>query len=209
MKIAPSRCGPGAQEDRKEEPFTDGTLSSDRASPPQRILGPPCATYLAIQEIFRRRADELGLSRQTIDVLANFTPGLASKFLCPTPIKCIGHEHLGPLCAALAVAWVPVVDEQSLAEIERRLSVGQIKKRDEGKCSHSALGVPARSRRFMRRIAAVGGRNRARKLTKKQQRAIARKATRARLAKISPERRSEIAQNAAKALWAARRGPRQ
>ena len=145
-------------------------------------LGDPCAEYAAMQEFFRRRAEELGLSRQTIDRLANFTPGLASKILAPTPIKRIGHEHIGPLCAALAVSWVPVVDEQSLAEIERRISRGDTDKRNGNLALHALVSVPARSRRFMRRMASKGGK--------------------ARAAKLSPKRRSQIARKAARALWA-------
>jgi hypothetical protein len=197
----------GVREDRREPiPFTNGTLSSDPAGPPQRILGAAINEYAALQQFFRRRADELGFSRQTIDGLAGFTPGLASKILAPTPVKRLGHEHLGGFCAALAVALVPIEDAQSLAEIERRLSAGQIEKRDANKCFHAALGVHARSRRFMRRIGASGGHKRAAKLSAKQLSLIGKKAARARKQKLSPERRSEIARNAAKALWAARRG---
>jgi hypothetical protein len=163
-------------------------MASTRALMPPAIsatpLADPCAEYAAMQEFFRQRADELGLSRTTIDRLANFTPGLASKFLSPTPIKRIGHEHIGPLCAALAVAWIPVEDAQSRAELNRRIGNGSIEKRNGNLAMHAALSVPARSRRFMRRIARKGGKSRAQKL--------------------SPERRSEIARNAAKELWKTR-----
>lgn len=145
-------------------------------------LADPCAEYAAMQEFFRRRADELGLSRQTIDLLADFPSGLAAKLLCPTPIKKLGHEHMGQLCAALAVAWIPVEDVQSRAEIERRISSGQIEKRHAEKAAHALVSVPARSRRFMREMASKGGN--------------------ARAAKLSPKRRKQIARKAARALWA-------
>jgi hypothetical protein len=145
-----------------------------------RPLGPPVAEYAEMQVFFRARADELGLSRQTIDRLANFTPGLASKMLAPTPIKHIGREHIGALCAALAVAWVPVEDKQSLAEIQRRIANKSIEKRNANLAVHAAVSVPARSRRFMRRIAKEGGKKRAENLSPKRRTAIARKAIRAR-----------------------------
>lgn len=139
----------------------------------------PCAEYMAMQEFFRRRADELGFSRTTIDQLADFTPGLASKLLAPTPIKRLGHEHLGPLCAALAVAWLPIEDPQSLAELQRRLANGTIAKRDEN-AIHSGLGIPSRSRRYMREMGSKGGKARAKKLSKRQQSAHAKRAIRKR-----------------------------
>jgi hypothetical protein len=139
----------------------------------------PCAEYMAMQEFFRRRADELGFSRTTIDQLADFTPGLASKLLAPTPIKRLGHEHLGPLCAALAVAWIPVEDAQSRAELERRVAKGIIEKRDES-AIHAGASIPSRSRRYMREMASNGGNARARKLSPKRRRSIAKKAARIR-----------------------------
>jgi hypothetical protein len=181
MKSAPGRCGPEAQEDRREPIHNiDSVRVADLPTQPQRLLGPPCAEYTAMQEIFRRRAEQLELSRQTIDKLANFTPGLASKILAPTPIKRLGYEHLGPLCAALAVAWLPIEDAQSLAEIELRISRGDVEKSNPNLAKHAGTVQFKFSRRHMREIQKKGGQNSRKYISKKRASKIGRKAARKR-----------------------------
>jgi hypothetical protein len=213
VKKGPPRTRTGAQDDRQiptntdticTDPPTSALRTISDSSKPWLVLGDAVDDYSGLQGLFRERATQLGLSRETIDSLANLTPGLAGKLLAPTPVKFLGWTHIGPLCSALAVALLPVENPQALEEIERRIKLGLISRREETRCSHSAVTVPARSRRWMRRIAASGGRRRAEKLSPKQRSSIARKGAKAWAKKISPERRTEIARHAANALWSKR-----
>jgi hypothetical protein len=170
---------------------------------PYKIIGPPIAEYSGFQECFRLRADELGFSRKTIDRLAGLTDGLASKFLAPTPIKLIGPLHLGLMCAALAVRFVPIEDEECRAELERRLadrnSPNYIEKRDAARAMHASASIPSRSRRYMRRMQSSGGKARAEKLSPKRRHSIAKKAgqTRWRKVRAAARLRAELAASCA------------
>jgi len=53
--------------------------------------------YAELHLALRARAEELALSRTTLDEIAGLTPGHSSKLLAPRPIKFLGRVSLGPL----------------------------------------------------------------------------------------------------------------
>ena len=59
-------------------------------------------------QVIRDRRDELNISHLTIDGLAGWADGYASKLLAPTPIKNLGPMSLGALLSALALGIVTV-----------------------------------------------------------------------------------------------------
>jgi hypothetical protein len=69
-------------------------------------------------EVFRARIRELDLTFATVDGLAGLPDGYCSKLMC-------GMKKLGPitvqaLCGALALGFVPVVDEEQAAKVQGR-----------------------------------------------------------------------------------------
>jgi hypothetical protein len=77
--------------------------------------------YSDIHRAMRARAEELNLSRLTIDDIAGTPEGYASKVLAPQPMKCAGHKSLLPLLGALALKLVIVEDPDALAQITQRM----------------------------------------------------------------------------------------
>jgi hypothetical protein len=154
----------------------DADHQSRPAAAPQRPLGPPCKEYAQLQEQFRRRAEQLQVSRLAIDSLAGFTGGLASKLLAPSPSKHLGWEYLGGLCAALGMAWLPVESPQDLEEVMRRIADGRIEKRRAEKAKHSGVVHQTFSLRFMRKIGRKGGANSRMFMSRRKATRIGRKA---------------------------------
>jgi hypothetical protein len=62
----------------------------------------------------RMRADQLDISRETIDIVAGLPDRLTSKLLTLSPIKNIGMASLGPLLGALAMKLVAIPDPEAL-----------------------------------------------------------------------------------------------
>jgi hypothetical protein len=77
--------------------------------------------YAAFMLAFRKRADDLGLTRETIDAISGLQSGYASKLLAPVPIRAIGPETLGPLLGSLAMRIVLEIDEEMLAQLKPRM----------------------------------------------------------------------------------------
>ena len=69
-------------------------------------------------EVFRARIRELGITHETVDAISGMPAGYTSKLMC-------GMRRLGPiavqaLCGALALGFVPVVDEDQAAKVQGR-----------------------------------------------------------------------------------------
>lgn len=146
--------------------------------PPPPVIFGEFADYGELQGLYRRRAEAINLSRQAIDQLGNFPPGYASTLLAPHPQKRLGHETFAKMAPALGLKLVAIVDTASMAEIERRISSGQINKRNARNASHAAAVGFQLSRRFLRRIAKKGGHNSRRYMSRRRARKLARKAGR-------------------------------
>lgn len=130
----------------------------------------------------RDRANELKIARShenTASVMG-FTNGYLQKLLAPKPPRMIGMRTLGPVLGVLGAKLLLVVDDVALA----RLAVLGSKRADmklvERNNNLVHDGVIQSTRRFMKKIAASGGKARASKLTAYQRQAIARKGGKAR-----------------------------
>jgi hypothetical protein len=136
-------------------------------------------SYDDLHQLLRARAEELNVSRQTLDEAAGLTPGHASKLLSPTPIKKLGAVTMTLMLQVLGVRLIAQEDVEALAQLKRFPT--------------REVEVPARSvpwgrkgtqaivsMRFVRRIARAGGQARARALTAAQRSVIASQAAKAR-----------------------------
>ena len=78
----------------------------------------------------RARRDELNISHETIDHLAGWATGYASKVLAPDPMKGLGPVSLPALLGVLGVALVMVEDT---AQVERMRDKWTKRKRPQRK----------------------------------------------------------------------------
>lgn len=77
--------------------------------------------YDDLHAVLRARADELNVSRLTIDHVAGLQDGYTAKLLAPVPLKRVGAISMGPLLAALGLALVVVEDPEALERVSSRL----------------------------------------------------------------------------------------
>jgi hypothetical protein len=62
--------------------------------------------YESLHGALRARAEQLQISRETLDEISGLANGYASKILAPDPIKILGQLSFGPICQALGVKFV-------------------------------------------------------------------------------------------------------
>lgn len=115
--------------------------SWDAAPPPAEpatSLGRPlaiCRAYDELIDALRARAEELRVSRESLDEIMKTLPdGYASKLLAPVLVKFLGRISLGPMIQALGLAIVLVEDEAAIARIS-----GHIGTRDETQARKGAV----------------------------------------------------------------------
>jgi hypothetical protein len=91
------------------------------ATEPGRTLA-ECHDYSQLLAALRARADELAVSRETIDYAAGFQSGWAGKCMALTKIKStLGPQTLGPLLTVLGLRLDVVEDDQRVASrLEKR-----------------------------------------------------------------------------------------
>jgi hypothetical protein len=136
--------------------------------------------YASLHAILRARANALRLSRQTIDTIAGFADGYASKLLSPSPVKILGERSLGPLLTVLGIKLAVLEDPDAMARFaKRRLPRTEHQVRN-GYRSHIA--------RIKRRAWLFSPER-------------AREAATARMAALTPRQRSQLARRAARARW--------
>jgi hypothetical protein len=143
-----------------------------------------CHDYDGLHRILRDRADELNVSRTTLDEAAGFTSGHASKLLAPRPLKKLGATTLGLMLQVMGLKLVVVEDPEQLQRISAKLIAREVPANvlslSWGRAKHLLV-----SKRWVKKNGRKGGEQRAKNL--------------------SPRRRRAIARNAAKARWAARK----
>lgn len=129
----------------------------------------------------RARRDELQLTHETLDAIAGWPSGYASKLLAPEPIKNLGWQSLGLGLGALGIALVVVEDKDQRKLVEKRWIRRERPQRKaplsitlsiDNECPKQV----AISADFMRQIGSKGGKARMHKLTRHQRQRIARKA---------------------------------
>lgn len=69
--------------------------------------------YNSLLAALRARADELQISRETIDAVAGLPERYSNKLLSLSMIKRIGMTSLGPLLGALSLKLIAVSDDEA------------------------------------------------------------------------------------------------
>lgn len=73
-----------------------------------------------VLDVMRKRRDELGITHETLDAIAGWPAGYASKLLAPEPIKNLGWVSFGLGLGALGIALVVVEDEDQAKQVRSR-----------------------------------------------------------------------------------------
>ena len=138
-----------------------------------------CQDYDGLHRILRDRAEELNVSRTTLDEAAGFTPGHASKLLAPRPLKKLGAVTLGLMLQVMGLKLVVVEDVEALERISAKLIPREVPANvlslSWGRAKHLLV-----SKRWVKKNGRKGGKQRAKNLWPRQRSAIARKAAKAR-----------------------------
>ena len=130
-------------------------------------------SYDDLHAILRARAEELEVSRTTIDEVAGLTPGYSSKLLAPRPMKIMGELSFGIILSALGIKLIAVIDTEMLTRFEK----GRARRTNRMVRSRQQFIVTPK---YMATLGAKGGVIRMKKLTAKQRSSLARKANRIR-----------------------------
>ncbi len=72
-----------------------------------------------LRHLLRNRAEELNLSRSTLDEVAGLPMGYCAKLLCDPPMRDIGPISLWPLLGALGLAFAAVEDERAMVRVRK------------------------------------------------------------------------------------------
>jgi hypothetical protein len=102
---------------------------------PYRVI----TDYEALIEACSDRAEDLDISRITIDEAGGFTSGYAAKLLCNPPMKTMGHGSLGKMLKALGLVLVAVVDDERFEETKSQL----VKRRRRAQPANAGTKRPA------------------------------------------------------------------
>jgi hypothetical protein len=145
-------------------------------------LGQPFVTLEDLRLALRDRAEALNISRETLDAAAGLAAGHASKILAPRPLKRIGGTTLPLLLGALGLQLVLIEDRKALGRIASRLEPREVRVGVRS-LRWGKAGIEV-SKRWVKRIAAEGGRARARSLSPAKRRKSARLAAKARWARV-------------------------
>jgi hypothetical protein len=128
-----------------------------------RLIG-TVTRYSDLHRIMRERAVEIGISREVLDDISGLPDGWSSKVLAPKPIKNMGELSLSEMLPTLGLRLAVMEDKEALA---RTLAHSKFRPRNAA-WDASMLAVSRTngrhskkpnlvSRRFMRKIARLGG----------------------------------------------------
>jgi hypothetical protein len=145
----------------------------------RRLIGEPIRSYADLMRELRARVENLNISRVEVDRLSGMCGGYSSKVLAPRPLKNLGMTTLPLMLGALGVALRLEVDPEAMERITRSVEKRQVKVPVRA-LAWGQAGTQIVSKRWVKRIAAEGGRARARALSPAKRRALARRAARAR-----------------------------
>jgi hypothetical protein len=87
--------------------------------------------YPALQRVLRQRAEDLKISRETLDALAGISEGHSAKMLTDPPRKNMGILTFGLLLRALGLQLVVIEDDEQMRKLASR-----IVRRDESQVRH-------------------------------------------------------------------------
>jgi hypothetical protein len=77
--------------------------------------------YAGLHAALQKRANDLGVSRETLDDLAGLQQGYTSKVLGVRSMRVLGKLSLGCVLQALGLELVVRVDEKQMAKVRSRL----------------------------------------------------------------------------------------
>jgi hypothetical protein len=86
--------------------------------------------YAGLMTALRTRANELKVTRETLDSVSGLQAGYCAKLLAPVPIRSVGPDTLGPLLGALGLAIVVIEDLTMLERVSARLVKSRRKSTD-------------------------------------------------------------------------------
>jgi hypothetical protein len=137
--------------------------------------------YPGMVMAMRQRAQErqLAIGSEAVAAYTGLPANYLAKILAPrlTAVRRVGMISLGPILAILGVKLVMVEDLQAVALADRRLP------KRKNSAVHSGAIQVVFSRRFMKKIGAIGGKNRRLNMTDEEATRHAKKAASARWAK--------------------------
>lgn len=147
-------------------------------------------------DVVRARANEIGLSRDALDELAELARGHAAKLLSAVPCKGLGLTVMWGLVEAVGLKVALVEDPEAMARISefvRTRNESQVR----GGGIRSAARIAKKERlqrifndpKYFNKLARKGGRARARSMTKDERRRAARKAIMVRWRRVREERK--------------------
>jgi hypothetical protein len=119
-------------------------------------------SYEDLHRIMRARANDLKLSRESIDAIAGLQPGYAAKLLSPRPIKKLGPLSIPLVLPVLGMKLIAVVDEQQTRDLQARIS-GTTRRESSVRSAATHFSL---SHRFLRKIGRKGGQARRAKISK-------------------------------------------
>jgi hypothetical protein len=137
---------------------------------PPRVIA-EFSEYAGFIEGLRARVSELNVAGGTIDEIAGYASGYTQKLLGVRQVKRLGMRSMGDLLGALGLKAQLVEDPEAMARVSSRL----VQRRQSMPAAGSQAVHFELSRRFLRKIAAMGGKARAAKLTPRQRSALGRK----------------------------------
>jgi hypothetical protein len=177
--------------------------------------------YGDLHRTMRQQAEELQVSRETLDAVSGVQSGYSGKLLADPPIKILGWDLAPCFLPTLGLKLLIAKDPAALAKLSHRMPKkdmrwSRVKRRPTPSQRARALlkkmlsrngrlgGQVANGLRSVeerKEIARRGARAANAKRSPEQWRAIGRKSARARMAALTPEQRTEIARVAARARW--------
>jgi hypothetical protein len=145
--------------------------------------------YDGMLQALRARAEQrkVATTSEAIADVSGLPDKYMQKLIGSKPVRRIGMISLGPILGVLGVKLVMVEDPAALARF-----AAEVPERNESKMHAVAMHITL-TRRFMRKIGALGGHARKKNLSKREARKIARKAALARWGKIKREIRRQAA----------------
>ena len=111
-------------------------------------------SFRDVREVLRRRAERLGITFDTLDVIAGLADGHTSKLLRPDPLKHFGETSFDALLGAAALMLVPAEDPEAKARINSRLKP---RERARSKRTSPVRRVIKVSGSFFKKIGRQGG----------------------------------------------------
>jgi hypothetical protein len=136
--------------------------------------------YAGLVAAFRARAAEqkIAIGGDSVAAVSGLPVAYVAKLLQPRPAKRLGAISLGPLLGVLGLRLLVCADPIALARFGSKLE-----KRREAFVHSEAVHQVVFSRRFLKKIGALGGKNSRANMTAQQARRLARKAAAARWSK--------------------------